>query len=172
MPEDPTVLRIPLRLPAGVLPSIRPQDVILEEGDIVLIESRDTEFFYTGGLLPAGQWPIPRDYDLDALGAMAMAGGGVASRGQGGGGGGIGGLAGGLSGVAPGRLYILRKTPCKGQIAIEVDLARSINDPRERPIIQPGDTLILQYKPCEEAINFGVGTFFTFGIQQLFQGRN
>ena len=172
MPEDPTVLRIPLRLPAGVLPSIRPQDVILEEGDIVLIESRDTEFFYTGGLLPAGQWPIPRDYDLDALGAMAMAGGGVASRGQGGGGGGIGGIAGGLSGVAPGRLYILRKTPCKGQIAIEVDLARSINDPRERPIIQPGDTLILQYKPCEEAINFGVGTFFTFGIQQLFQGRN
>ncbi len=41
MPDDPTVLRIPLRLPAGVLPSIRPQDVILEEGDIVLIESRD-----------------------------------------------------------------------------------------------------------------------------------
>ncbi len=29
--------------------------------------------------------------------------------------------------------------------------ARAINDPRERPIIQPGDTLILQYKACEEA---------------------
>ncbi len=72
---------------------------------------------------------------------MAMAGGGVASRNQAGGN--LGGIAGGLSGVAPGRLYILRKTPCKGQIAIEVDLARSINDPRERPIIQPGDTLIL-----------------------------
>ena len=167
LPEDPTVLRIPLRLPAGVLPSIRPQDVILEEGDIVLIETRDTEFFYTGGLLPAGQYPIPRDYDLDALGAMALAGGGVASRsGSSGGGGGISGL----TGVAPGRLYILRKTPCKGQIAIEVDLARAINDPRERPIIQPGDTLVLQYKPCEEALNFGVGTFFTFGIQQLLRG--
>jgi hypothetical protein len=101
---------------------------------------------------------------------MAMAGGGVASR-SGAGGGGLGGGISGLTGVAPGRLYILRKTPCKGQIAIEVDLARSINDPRERPIIQPGDTLVLQYKPCEEAINFGVGTFFTFGIQQLFQGR-
>ena len=167
LPEDPTVLRIPLRLPAGVLPSIRPQDVILEEGDIVLIETRDTEFFYTGGLLPAGQYPIPRDYDLDALGAMALAGGGVASRsGSSGGGGGISGL----TGVAPGRLYILRKTPCKGQIAIEVDLARAINDPRERPIIQPGDTLVLQYKPCEEALNFGVGTFFTFGISQLLGG--
>ena len=168
LPEDPTVLRIPLRLPAGVLPSIRPQDVILEEGDIVLIETRDTEFFYTGGLLPAGQHPIPRDYDLDALGAMSLAGGGIASR-SGSSGGGGGGIS-GLTGVAPGRLYILRKTPCKGQIAIEVDLARAINDPRERPIIQPGDTLVLQYKPCEEALNFGVGTFFTFGIQQLLRG--
>ncbi len=166
MPEDPTVLRIPLRLPAGVLPSIRPQDVILEEGDIVLIETRDTEFFYTGGLLPGGQYPIPRDYDLDALGAMAMAGSGVTSRSGSSGGGG----AGGLGGVAPGRLYILRKTPCKGQIAIEVDLARAINDPRQRPIIQPGDTLVLQYKPCEEALNFGLGTFFTFGISQLLRG--
>jgi Polysaccharide biosynthesis/export protein len=169
MPEDPTVLRIPLRLPMGVLPSIRPQDVILEEGDIVLIETRDTEFFYTGGLLQGGQYPIPRDYDLDVLGAMAIAGSGVASR-AGGGGGGVGGLA-GLTGIAPGRVYILRKTPCKGQIAIEVDLAKAINDPKQRPIIQPGDTLVLQYKPCEEALNFGTGAFFTFGIQQLFQGR-
>ena len=38
MPDDPTILRIPLRLPPGVLPSIRPEDVLLEEGDIVLIE--------------------------------------------------------------------------------------------------------------------------------------
>ena len=134
----------------------------------MLIETRDTEFFYTGGLLPAGQYPIPRDYDLDALGAMSLAGGGIASR-SGSSGGGGGGIS-GLTGVAPGRLYILRKTPCKGQIAIEVDLARAINDPRERPIIQPGDTLVLQYKPCEEALNFGVGTFFTFGIQQLLRG--
>ncbi len=166
MPEDPTVLRIPLRLPAGVLPSIRPQDVILEEGDIVLIETRDTEFFYTGGLLPGGQFPIPRDYDLDALGAMSIAGAGVSSR--------VGGSSGGISGltgIAPGRLYILRKTPCKGQIAIEVDLAKAINDPRQRPIIQPGDTLVLQYKPCEEALNFGTASFFTFGITQLFQQR-
>ncbi len=180
MPDDPTVLRIPLRLPAGVLPSIRPQDVILEEGDIVLIETRDTEFFYTGGLLTPGQFPLPRDYDLDALGAMAMAGGSIGgsggSQGNGGGGGGRGGSAGiggasAFGGVPPGRLYILRKTPCNGQIAIDVDLATAINNPRSRPIIQPGDTLILQYKPCEEVLNFGLGTFFTFGIAQLFNGQ-
>jgi hypothetical protein len=158
----------------GMVPSITPEDVLLEDGDIVWVESRDNEFFYTGGLLPPGQWALPRDYDLDALGAMALAGGGIASRGGAGGGGG-GGIMGGaqsLGGVPPGRLYILRRTPCKGQIAIEVDLAKAINNPAARPIVQPGDTLILQYKPCEEALNFGLGTFFTFGIQQLFSGRN
>lgn len=171
IPDDPTALRIPLRLPAGAVPSVRPEDVLLEEGDIVLVESRDNEFFYTGGLLPAGQWPLPRDYDLDALGAMAIAGGGVSATRNGGAmGGGLGVQS--FGGVPPGRLYILRRTPCKGQIAIEVDLATAINNPGARPIIQPGDTLILQYRPCEEALNFGLGTFFTYGIQQLLTNRN
>jgi hypothetical protein len=171
-PEDPTATRIPLRLPVGILPSIRPEDVLLGEGDIVLVESRDNEFFYTGGLLPPGQWPLPRDYDLDALGAMAIAGGGIAAgSGMGGGGGGGGGggmmMMRSISGIPPGRLYILRRTPCKGQIAIEVDLAKAINDPGARPIIHPGDTLILQFKPREEALNFGIASFFTFGIREL-----
>lgn len=164
MPEDPTVLRIPLRLPPGVLPNIRPDDVLLQEGDVVLIESRENEFFYTGGLLPGGQWPIPRDYDLDVLGAMAIAGGGVSSK--------LAsastGLVGNVQVVPPGLVFILRQTPCNGQIAIQVDLSQAINNPSMRPIIQPGDTIILQFKPCEEAINFGIGTFFTYGITQLF----
>jgi hypothetical protein len=125
-------------------------------------------------LLPPGQWPIPRDYDLDALGAIALTGGGIASRSGSGGGGGMGGMGGGMGslGVPPGRLYILRRTPCKGQIAIEVDLAKAINNPSARPIIKPGDTLILQYRPCEEALNFGLVTFFTFGIANLFNNNN
>jgi hypothetical protein len=167
MGEDPTVLRIPLRLPPGLIPSIQPSDVILQEGDIVLIESRENEFFYTGGLLPGGQWQIPRDYDLDALGAMAIAGAGVSSIQRTG----SSGLFGGSQVVPPGRLYILRRTPCNGQIAIEVDLSVAINNPSSRPIIQPGDTLILQYKPCEEALNFGIGAFFTFGIRELLSGN-
>jgi hypothetical protein len=168
LPDDPSVLKIPLRLPQGVIPSIRPQDVILEEGDVVYIESRDAEVFYTGGLLRGGEHLIPRDYDLDVLGAMAIAGQGIGSQaGQGGQGSVGGGLVQGIGGVPPGRLYILRKTPCNGQVAIEVDLAKAINDPRSRPLVQPGDVLILQYKPCEEALNFGLGTFFTFGLQQL-----
>lgn len=171
MPDDPTATRIPMRLPVGVLPSLAPEDVLLEDGDIVMVETRDNEFFYTGGLLPGGQWPLPRDYDLDVMGAMALAGGGIASSSRGGGGGLLGGAQ-GLGGVPPGRIYILRRTPCKGQIAIEVDLAKAINNPGARPIVQPGDTLILQYRPIEEALNFGLGSFFTYGIQQILQNRN
>lgn len=173
LPDDPSIVKIPLRLPPGVTPSFRPEEIILQEGDIVYIESRDREVFYTGGLLPGGEWKIPRDYDLDVLGAMAIAGRGIASTGQGGGGGGgMGGnFAVGIGGVPPGNLYILRKTPCDGQVTIQVDLARAINNPRERPLIQPGDILILQYKCEEELLNFGLGTFFTFGIQQLFNGN-
>jgi protein involved in polysaccharide export with SLBB domain len=170
LPEDPNITRIPLRLPPGVIPSFRPEDVVLEDGDIVLIESRDAEVFYTGGLLAGGEWAIPRDYDLDILGAIAIAGGGIGGQQNRGAGGGVfSGLTGSISGVPPGRVYILRKTPCNGQLNIEVDMARAINNPRERILIQPGDTIILRYKPEEELLNFGVGTFFTFGIQELFR---
>ena len=170
LPDDPSIMKIPLRLPPGVIPAFRPEDIILNEGDVVYIESRDAEVFYTGGLLPGGEWPIPRDYDLDVLGAMAVAGGGVSSPNQRGGGGGIGIQS--FGGVPPGMLYILRKTPCNGQVTIEVDLAKAMTDPRERPLVMPGDTLILRYKCEEEVLNFGIGTFFTYGIQALLQNRN
>ncbi len=172
LPDDPSIVRIPLRLPPGVTPSFRPEDIILQEGDIVYIESRDREVFYTGGLLRGGEHKIPRDYDLDVIGAMAIAGQGIGSGNSQGQGGGMGGnFMMGIGGVPPGKLYILRKTPCEGQITIEVDLAKAINNPRERPLVQPGDILILQYKCEEEVLNFGLGTFFTFGIQQLVNGN-
>jgi hypothetical protein len=169
IPDDPSLLRIPMRLPPGVVPAFRPEDIILEEGDVVYIESREAEVFYTGGLLPGGEWLIPRDYDLDALGAMALSGTGLGSKNAGGGAGGIGGIA-SIAFVPPGELFILRRTPCNGQITIAVDLAKATTDPRERPLIMPGDTLILRFKCCEELLNFGTGAFFTFGIQYILQG--
>lgn len=166
LPEDPSILRIPLRLPPGVVPNISQKDITLEDGDIVYIEARESEFFYTGGLLPGGEFLLPRDYDLDVLGALSIAGGAIGGGGMGAQGGGIGGQ--GIRPVPPGMLYVLRKTPCNGQVAIEVDLAKAINDPRQRPLVQPGDILILQYKCEEDLLNFGSTTFFTFGIAQLF----
>jgi protein involved in polysaccharide export with SLBB domain len=165
LPEDPSILRIPLRLPPGVIPSLTPEDVVLEDGDIVYIESRDAEVYYTGGLLSGGEFRIPRDYDLDVLTAMSLSGGGISRSQNGGGAGGIGGIGGMLGTVPPGMLYVLRKTPCNGQITIAVDLAKANLDPRERILVQPGDILILRFKPSEELLNFGLGTFFTFGIQ-------
>lgn len=169
IPGDPAIITIPLRLPPGQVPQFRPEDIVLEEGDIVFIQSRETEFFYTGGLLGGAQIELPRDYDLDILGALALAGQGVTSPvGGGGGGGGMGMGMGGGQVVPPGQVFILRKTPCNEQITISVDLNRAINDPRARPLIQAGDIVILQYKPQEEAMNFGISTFFTFGIRELF----
>ncbi|MEI8212277.1 MAG: polysaccharide biosynthesis/export family protein [Planctomycetota bacterium] len=170
LPDDPSIIKIPLRLAPGVIPNFRSEDIVLEDGDIVYIESREADVFYTGGLLPGGEFLLPRDYDLDVLGAMALSGKGV-SAGQNGGGGGLGGgiIFQSLL-VPPGMLYILRKTPCNGQITIEVDLALANNDPSQRPLVMPGDTLILRYKPCEEILNFSVGVFFTYGIQYALRG--
>jgi protein involved in polysaccharide export with SLBB domain len=173
LPDDPAIIRIPLRLPEGEIPKFKPEDIVLEDGDIVYIQSREREVFYTGGLLPGGEFPLPRDYDLDVLGALAITGQGVASAagGRGGGGGGFGGF-GASSVIPPGQLFILRKTPCDGQITIAVDLNRAVRDPAARPLIQPGDTLILQYKPQEEVANFSITTFFTFLISDLLRNNS
>ena len=163
LPDDPSIIRIPLRLPPGQVPRFLPQDVILERGDIVYIESREAEVFYTGGLLPGGEFPLPRDYDLDVLGAIAIAGQSLGGNPLG-----QGGLVGGLGGVPPSQLFVLRRTPCGGQVNIAVDLNAAINNPRERILVQAGDTLILRYKCQEEILNFSLFTFFTQGISQLF----
>lgn len=173
LPEDPSILRIPLRVKPGVVTELTDEQVTLQDGDIVYIESREAEVYYTGGLLQPGEHQLPRDYDLDAIQAMALAGSPLGGNGVGQqGGGGAGNRFGLNTSVPPGLLYILRKTSCNGQVAIEVDLAEAINNPRARPLVQPGDTLILQYKCEEEILNFGMATFFTFGIAELLRGGN
>ncbi len=171
MVEDPFTITIPLRVKPGQMPDIDPADVILEDGDIVMIESRETEFFYTGGLLPGGQYPIPRDYDLDVIGAMSIAGSGLGGTVKQQGGGGISGsiLGGGFGGAVPTQLFVMRKLPCGQEFNISVDLKTAMNDPSQRILVQPGDTLILRYKPCEEVVNFSLVSFFTFGIRELFR---
>ena len=50
LPDHPDILKIPMRLPKGVLPSFRPEDIILEEGDVVSVELRDRKAspYYVG----------------------------------------------------------------------------------------------------------------------------
>jgi protein involved in polysaccharide export with SLBB domain len=161
--EEPAAesVRISLRLSPGEQVSFRPEDVILQTGDIVLIESRDTEVFYTGGLLPSGEFPLPRDYDLDVLEAIARVQGPIAS-------GGLqtnnfvlaSSLVGqGIGGPSPSLVVILRQMPGGGQVPIRVDLNRAIRNPRERVLIQPGDVILLQQTPGEAVARYLVGIF-------------
>lgn len=169
LPEDENVVKIPLRLKPGQFPKFSEQDIILKEGDVVLVESRETEVYYTSGLLRPGEYLLPRDKDTDVLNAIAIAGGGIGAFQQGAGGGFAGGLSGGIGSVPPSQLIIMRPLPGNRQIAIEVDLTKAINDPRERMLIKAGDTLILRHKPREELLNFSIGAFFTYGLRELFR---
>ena len=169
--KNPFTITIPLRVRPGEMPDFKPEDIVLEEGDMVFIEARDTEVFYAGGLLAGGQYPLPRDYDLDVIGAMSIAGTGPGGTGQSSLAGGVAGavIGGGYGGANPTQLYVFRKGPHGQEFTITVDLKEAYNDPSKRILVQPGDTLILRYKPHEEVLNFGLMTFFTASISQLFR---
>jgi hypothetical protein len=161
------IVRIPLRLPPGEPIPFTEADVVLSDGDIVYIETRQTEFFYTGGLLPGGQIPLPRDYDLDVIGAIALANGSVAGpAGQN-----AATVLNVRSGpgniVPPTRVIILRTLPDGEQIKIRCDLDVAVNNPKERIRILPGDVVMLNYKPHEitqntllNLINFNISGIF------------
>jgi protein involved in polysaccharide export with SLBB domain len=151
---NPNIIRIPLRAqPGQTFPDLASDDVILKDGDIVVVQSREGEVFYTGGLLQGGMYSIPRDFDLDVFGAMSMAGGSVAV------------AAGGSSIVSvrnavvpPTRLLVVREVNGY-QRAIRIDMKNAITDPSERILIQPNDLILLEYTPMEVAINMFLGTF-------------
>src|SRR5262249_39825133 len=148
-----TAIKIPLRVKPGEPLSFGPQDVILHAGDVVYLESRDREVFYCGGLLPGGEVPLPRDRDIDVMEAIALVNGSI------GGPGGVTGAGTFRTGAGPGniipptRAVVLRKLPNGQQLAIRSDLSRARYDVKERIIIQPGDFIMLHYKPSEIASN-------------------
>jgi hypothetical protein len=156
--DGPGVLRIPIRIAPGETLQISEQDVTLLDGDIVFIESRCSEVFYTGGLLGGGQYTLPRDYDLRALEAVSLAQSSGARQG-----GGQGGSAAGVSAlnqdvtISASRLIIVRQLDNGSRVPIEIDLNHAKRDMTgsQNIIIQPGDYLYLQYSFVE-----CVGAFF------------
>jgi hypothetical protein len=153
-------IRLPLRYRPGQPPQIRPEDIILNDGDIVYIEAREAEVFYTGGLLPSGEYFLPRDTDLDVVEALVKVGGIINSGGQS-----SINLTGttvangGLGFPSPSLVTVIRKTPGCNQVAIRVDLNRALRDRRERILIQPRDLILLQERP-EEAFARYLSTTF------------
>jgi hypothetical protein len=150
--DRPRVTTIPLRIRPGESVTIDPEDIILHNGDIVTIRGREPTFFYTGGLLPSNEWPLPMDYDLKVVEAVLKARGPLLN----------GGLnannlngavvGGGLGNPSPNQLTVLRKTPGNGQVMIRVDLDEAMRDPRQNLLVQAGDILVLQESP-DQAIS-------------------
>ena len=162
--NDANKIRIPIEAERGQFPRISEKDVILEDGDIVYIKGRERDVFYTGGLLEGGRFPLPRDYEIDVLEAMSLAGSGTGTAG----GGSNNGFR-GLGSLLPAtQVTILRKCGCK-QIAIDVDLRYALSDPRERVIIQPGDLIVLEYRKPELFANSALSILQFGGFFQLFR---
>lgn len=138
-------VRIPLRLDTNDCINFTEQDIVLENGDIIFIEGRLEEMFYTGGLLGGGQYTLPRDQDIDILEAIAIAQNSGGSNRD----------AYGKSAlnqdvtISASEAIVLRKLPNGTQMPIRVDLYRARTYPSERINIQPGDYVMLQYKPAE-----------------------
>ncbi len=154
---------IPTRWAPGEPLPFGPEDIILEDGDVVLLEARSKDFFYTGGLLPAGERVLPRDYDLDVVEAVTQITGTLVN-------GAFGGnnftgrlIQQGIGNPNPSALTVIRRTPSGGQVPIKVDLNRALVDPRERILIQPDDVLILQ-ETTDEALARYVTDVFNFNV--------
>ena len=157
-PYGPGAVRIPLRFYPEFPPQFTEEDITLRDGDVVYIAARDREKYYTGGLLGGGEYLLPRDYDLNVLQAVGVAGGQVGAGGTGISGVNLGGGRGGGGGpFPPSRAIVVRQLPngC-GEITIRVDLTRALTDPRERLLIQPEDVIILQYTLAEEIANTAI----------------
>lgn len=146
--DDPTVVRIPLRIVAGQRPTHTEEDITLHTGDIVVIENRDRDSYYTAGLLRGGEFPLPRDDDLDVMQAIARAGGNTQGLDLG-----FGGVGGGTGGLVPPSWAIVLREIDGRQIQIKCDLRRALVDDRERIKIQGNDYIILAYKPHEVFLN-------------------
>ncbi len=154
--EGGTVIRIPVRGEPGTFPNLTDADITLETGDVVYIEGRDRDIFYTGGLLDGGRFPIPRDYDIDVMEAISLSGGVSSATG--------GGRSAAL--LPPTQVTVLRKCGCE-QVAIDVDLRYVYANPAERVIIQPGDLIVLEYRNRERLLNSVISLFQYGGITNL-----
>ncbi|MBX3424051.1 MAG: polysaccharide biosynthesis/export family protein [Pirellulales bacterium] len=161
--EPSRTIRIPLRIRPGEPLPFRPEDVILKTGDIVSVRGRDPEFYYTGGLLVSGEYPLPNNYDLTVVEAVLKARGPLLN-------GGIntnnlnGAIVGaGIGNPSPNLITVLRRMPGGGQAMIRVDIDEALRDPRQDLLVQAEDVLILQETP-DQAITRYMTQVFQFNF--------
>jgi protein involved in polysaccharide export with SLBB domain len=160
-PADPAkgYVRIPLRARVDQPLTFTEADITLNDGDTVLIEARDTEVYYTAGILGSAQIPLPRDYDLRVIEAIAQVRGPlingsfsqnafVASA-----------VNSGMGNPNPSLVTIVRRLPNQQQILIRVDINEAFRDMRENILIRPGDLVVMQERPSESITRYFIQTF-------------
>lgn len=165
---DRQTIRIPLRIAPGTPRPFKPEEVRLRSGDIVFVPSRDTDVYYTGGLMPPREVPLPRDNDIRVLEAILRVGGPVNNGGVL-----IGNFSGtnsfarGLGNPSPSLVTVLRRTPGGGQVPIRVNLNQAMRDPRENILVMPGDMLLLQETPSEAVTRYATNIFSLGFVAQI-----
>lgn len=157
-------IRIPLQISPGTPKPFDVRDIHLKSGDIVFVPGRDTDVYYTGGLIPPREVPLPRDADIRVVEAILRAGGSVNNGGVL-----IGNFTGsntflrGLGNPSPSLVTVLRQTPGGRQVPIRVNLNRALRDPRENLLVMPGDVLLMQETPAEAVARY-ISQVFNLGI--------
>ncbi|MCR9200728.1 MAG: polysaccharide biosynthesis/export family protein [Planctomycetaceae bacterium] len=154
--RHPGALRIPLSRSFSDPINFSPGDVILEDGDIVMLESRDSDHFFTAGLLGGGQYALPRDRDLDIIDAVLLADSysrstqlNTPTRA-------IGGVSVLNRDVTVGasRVIVERTTPEGSTTRFRINLYKAMRNPEHRVLIEPGDRLYLEYTAIEAVLAF------------------
>ncbi|GAB5443135.1 MAG: polysaccharide biosynthesis/export family protein [Fuerstiella sp.] len=152
----PGAVRIPLSVNAGEPLMFGQHDVVLEDGDIVLVESREADHFLTGGLLGGGQYALPRNQDLDILDAVLLADSysrltqlNSPTRA-------IGGVSVLNRDVTVGasRVIVERRLADGRTRRFRISLYAAMKNPAQRVIIEPGDRIYLEYTPVEAFFAF------------------
>ncbi|MGL4421480.1 MAG: hypothetical protein ACRCZF_12495, partial [Gemmataceae bacterium] len=172
--SDPTknFSRVPLRIYPDQQLTIHEADITLNDNDIIYIASRDSEVYYCAGVLGSRQVPLPRDYDLDIVQAIAQNGGPLINGGftqnafiaQ--------SFASGLGTPSPSLCTVVRKLPNGQQLPIRVDITRAMQDPRERILILPDDILVMQEKPGEAILRYMTQQFRFNTTVDTIRGEN
>jgi protein involved in polysaccharide export with SLBB domain len=165
----PELVRIPVLTHPAMPLGVNVNDVALRSGDIVRVTRREPQFFYCGGLLPSGEYPLSPTDDLTVVEAVSQIGGPLVN-------GGINAsnlsgqiVAPGVGNPSPSLLTVIRKLPGDTQVAIRVDLNQALQDPRENILIGPNDMLILQETPGEAATRYATQVFSLRFFGTLFE---
>jgi polysaccharide export outer membrane protein len=137
------VVRIPLRGPTPA--PLRPEDVVLHAGDVIVVPSRKDEVFYVVGKLSPTNFVrfslsererdigagflLPRDREIDVVMAVAMAGY--------------------IDPIdSPTTVTVHRVGPDGRPMLVLVDLIKARYDRRETILVEPGDIIYLNPDMC------------------------